>query len=238
MKIIAHRGASGSAPENTISAFKLALKYGCDGIELDVQQTLCGEIVVFHDWKLERTTNGKGSLRDKTLEELKELDCGSWFSEKFINEKIPTLDEVLEIIPENILINIEIKEEYSKERGIEKKVLEILKKRKRSNIIISSFSHNILKNIYRINKEIKLGLLIGGSLTDILMYIKMSGIKFFSYHPEKSFLRKEEVEVLSKEGIEINVWTVNDIEDAKILKLMGVTSVITNYPEKIKKLKI
>lgn len=236
MKIIAHRGASGNAPENTISSFKLALEYGCDGIELDVQQTLCGEVVVFHDWKLERTTNGKGYLRDKTLEELKKLDCGSWFSEKFINEKIPTLDEVLEIIPENILLNIEIKEEYSRENGIEKRILEILNKRRRNNVIISSFSHNILKNIYRINKEIKLGLLIGGSLTDILMYIKMSGIKFFSYHPEKSFLRNEEVENLLKEGIEINVWTVNDIEDAKILKLMGVTSVITNYPEKIKKI--
>ncbi|MGL4971324.1 MAG: glycerophosphodiester phosphodiesterase family protein, partial [Cetobacterium sp.] len=119
MYILAHRGASGTAPENTIAAFKKAIIDGCDGFEFDVQQTKDGKLVVFHDWTLERTSNGKGYVREHTLDELKELDAGSWFGEEFKGEKIPTLEETLDLIPDNMLINIELKEEYSKERGSE-----------------------------------------------------------------------------------------------------------------------
>ena len=147
MEILAHRGASGTAPENTIAAFKKALIDGCDGFEFDVQQTKDGKIVVFHDWTLERTSNGQGHLRDYTLEELKKLDVGSWFSDEFKGEQIPTLEETLDIIPDDKLINIELKEEHSVERGTENKVLEIIKRYPNKNIIVSSFSHNLLKNL-------------------------------------------------------------------------------------------
>ncbi|MEG1836121.1 MAG: glycerophosphodiester phosphodiesterase family protein, partial [Oscillospiraceae bacterium] len=122
MEILAHRGASGTAPENSLSAFKKALKDGCDGFEFDIQQTKDGEIVVFHDWTLERTSNGKGNLKEFTLEELKKLDIGSWFSDEFKGEKIPTLEETLDFIPDDNFINIELKEEFSRERGTEIKL--------------------------------------------------------------------------------------------------------------------
>src|SRR5438105_4409260 len=94
--VVAHRGASGAAPENTIAAIRLALEAGADMIEIDVQQTREGEIIVFHDATLGRTTNGRGIVKKKMLSELRELDAGSWFAKKFTGEKIPTLDAVLE----------------------------------------------------------------------------------------------------------------------------------------------
>ena len=235
MEILAHRGASGTAPENTIAAFKKALIDGCDGFEFDVQQTKDGEIVVFHDWTLERTSNGSGYLRDHTLNELKKLDAGSWFSDNFIGEKIPTLEETLDIIPDDKLINIELKEEHSVERGTEKKVLDIIRKYPTKNIIVSSFSHNLLKNLKELDDSIKVGILLECALVNLDLYIKNLGFKIDAYHPGKSFLNKKDVDYLNSMGIDINVWTVNTTKDLNLLKDMGVTRIITNFPKEIKK---
>ncbi|MBF6634501.1 MAG: glycerophosphodiester phosphodiesterase, partial [Planococcus sp. (in: Bacteria)] len=94
MKIYAHRGCSGAYPENTLVAFRAAAELPITGVEIDVHLTRDGEIVVIHDEKVNRTTNGKGYVKDKTLKELRELDCGSWYSEEWSGEKIPTLDEI------------------------------------------------------------------------------------------------------------------------------------------------
>ena len=108
--VLAHRGYSAKAPENTMAAFELALAVGADGIELDVHMTRDGEIVVIHDDTLDRTTNGKGPVSDQTMAELRELDAGSWFSPEFAGERIPTLKLVLELIKDkDVLLNIEIK---------------------------------------------------------------------------------------------------------------------------------
>ncbi|MCQ8211062.1 glycerophosphodiester phosphodiesterase [Cetobacterium somerae] len=235
MEILAHRGASGTAPENTIAAFKKALVDGCDGFEFDVQQTKDGEIVVFHDWTLERTSNGNGYLRDHTLEELKKLDVGSWFNDNFKGEKIPTLEETLNIIPDDKLINIELKEEHSIERGTEKKVLDIIKKYPTKNIIVSSFSHNLLKNLKELDNSIKVGILLECALVNLDLYIENLGFKIDAYHPGKSFLNKKDVDYLNSKGIDINVWTVNTTKDFNLLKDMGVTRVITNFPKEIRK---
>lgn len=235
MEILAHRGASGTAPENTIVAFKKALVDGCDGFEFDVQQTKDGKIIVFHDWTLERTSNGQGHLRDYTLEELKKLDVGSWFSEEFQGERIPTLEETLDIIPNDKLINIELKEKYSTERGTEKKVLEIIKKYPNKNIIVSSFSHNLLKNLKELDSSVKVGILLESALVNLDRYIENLGFNIDGYHPSKSFININDVEYLKSKGIDINVWTVNSLEDARILENMRVTRIITNFPEKFKK---
>lgn len=234
MEILAHRGASGTAPENTIAAFKKALMDGCDGFEFDVQQTKDGKIVVFHDWTLERTSNGYGHLREHTLVELKKLDVGSWFSDKFKGEKIPTLKEVLDIIPNDKFINIELKEEYSEERHTENKVLEIIKQYPDKNIIVSSFSHNLLKNLKKLDSSIKVGILVESALVHLDKYIENLGFDISAYHPSRSFLNQKDVDYLISKNIDINVWTVNSSEDAKILKNMGVTRIITNYPKEIK----
>ncbi|MGL6023795.1 MAG: glycerophosphodiester phosphodiesterase [Cetobacterium sp.] len=233
MEILAHRGSSGSAPENTISAFKKAIADGCDGFEFDVQQTKDGKLVVFHDWTLERTSNGKGYLREHTLEELKKLDVGSWFNKKFIGERIPTLEEALDIIPDHLLINIELKEENSRERGSENLLLQILKKYQNKNIIVSSFSHNLLHNLKRLDSSIKIGLLVESHLLNLDKYIENLGFEIIAYHPSKSFIAESDVQYLTSKNIDINVWTVNSIQDAKILKNMGVTRIITNFPKEL-----
>src|SRR5690625_6609337 len=107
--IIAHRGASGNAPENTLAAFQLAVEEGADGIELDVHLSKDGELVVIHDDTLDRTTNGTGRVQDKDLDELKTYDAGSWFDSKFASERIPLLQEVIDILPDDVFLNVEIK---------------------------------------------------------------------------------------------------------------------------------
>ncbi|MDK4490420.1 glycerophosphodiester phosphodiesterase, partial [Fusobacterium necrophorum] len=110
MKVFAHRGASGYAPENTLAAIKKAIEQGADGIEIDIQFTKDCKIVVFHDWKINRTSNGKGYVYDLNFEELRALEIGSWYGDEYRKEKIPTLEEILELIPENMMLNIEIKD--------------------------------------------------------------------------------------------------------------------------------
>ncbi|MGL6167467.1 MAG: glycerophosphodiester phosphodiesterase [Fusobacteriaceae bacterium] len=234
MEILAHRGSSGSAPENTISAFKKAILDGCDGFEFDVQQTKDGKMVVFHDWTLERTSNGKGYLREHTLEELKMLDVGSWFHEKFNGERIPTLEETLDIIPNHLLINIELKEEFSRERGSEKILLDILKKYKNKNIIVSSFSHNLLKNLKQLESSIRIGLLVESHLLNLDKYIENLGFDIVAYHPSKSFVSEKDIKYLKSKKIDVNVWTVNSVEDVKVLKNMGATRIITNFPRELR----
>lgn len=234
MEILAHRGSSGSAPENTISAFKKAIADGCDGFEFDVQQTKDGKMVVFHDWSLERTSNGKGYLREHTLEELRKLDVGSWFNEKFIGEKIPTLEETLDIIPDHLLINIELKEENSRERGSENILLQILKNYKNKNIIVSSFSHNLLKNLKDLDSSIKIGLLVESHLLNLDKYIENLGFEICAYHPSKSFVSENDIKYLKSKNIDINVWTVNSVHDSNFLKSIGVTRIITNFPKELR----
>ncbi|MFN2146831.1 MAG: glycerophosphodiester phosphodiesterase, partial [Anaerolineales bacterium] len=106
--VIAHRGASAFAPENTLSAFTLAVKQGADAIELDAKLTADGRVVVYHDLTLDRTTSGKGKLAEKSLAELKRLDAGSFMGQEFRGERIPTLDEVFETVGDTLLINVEL----------------------------------------------------------------------------------------------------------------------------------
>lgn len=146
MKVIAHRGASGYAPENTMAAFNRALEMNVHGIELDVQMSRDNEIVVIHDYKVDRTTNGVGKVRQHTLEELKGLDSGTWFDTAFAQEKIVTLEEVFQEIPSDMLINVEIKNQSKVKDNIAEKLVELIDKYDRhKTVIISSFDHTVLK---------------------------------------------------------------------------------------------
>lgn len=231
MKIIAHRGASGYAPENTRASILEGLKRGCDGFEVDVQLTKDNKVVVFHDWSLERTSNGNGFLKEKTLGQLKTLDIGNWFSKEFKGEKVLTLEELLGIIPEEKLLNIEIKVRHGEINQIEEKVLEILERHARinSNIIISSFDHRIIKKIKETKPEIQVGLLITAGLLNMKNYI--SNFDLYSVHCGGEFISKINVEELKNNNIKIYAWTVNTVEEAKTLDSFGVDGIITNYPD-------
>src|SRR5690606_9559351 len=142
--VIAHRGFSGAAPENTLAAFRKGIEIGSDMIELDVHLSRDGELVVIHDETLERTTNGKGRVADNTLMELKDLDAGSSFAPQFSGEKIPTLIEVIELAKGRVLVNIEIKnpthQRYSITELAEKTLREVKKAGMIDKFIFSSFN--------------------------------------------------------------------------------------------------
>ncbi|MCC5911378.1 MAG: glycerophosphodiester phosphodiesterase [Clostridiaceae bacterium] len=235
MLIIAHRGASGYAPENTIAAMDLAIKQGCDGIEMDVQLTKDRHVVVCHDWTVDRTTDGTGEIRNLTLEEIEKLDTGSWFSEKFAGEKIPTLEEVINFVPDSLLLNIEIKMQSFDDRDIEKKVMELLEKYNRmDNTIVSSFNHLYLQKIKRLNAKVKIGSLYEAYLLNPCDYFKRNGLDLYSFHSSSYYINYEMVKQLQDNNMKVYCWTVNDKEKANQLMDMGVDGIITNYPDILK----
>ncbi|MFJ7471109.1 glycerophosphodiester phosphodiesterase family protein [Peribacillus frigoritolerans] len=150
--IIAHRGDSSEAPEHTMPAYEKAIESGADYIEIDLMMTKDGKLVAMHDETVDRTTNGKGKVSDYTLEQLKDLDAGSWFSDEYKGEKILSLQEIVDRFEKGTQYYIE-----TKETGMEEKLLDILSKRNLlDNVVIQSFSSESLMRIHKINKEIPL----------------------------------------------------------------------------------
>ncbi|MDU6878507.1 MULTISPECIES: glycerophosphodiester phosphodiesterase [Clostridium] len=229
-------GASAYAPENTMSAFKKAIDMNADGIELDVHLSKDGHIVIIHDEKVDRTINGKGEVKNFTLDELKKLDAGFWFSDEYKGEKIPTLEEVLNLINNtDIYLNIEIKAGYRFYPNIEEKVIDMVKKYKMlDRVIISSFDHYSLVRVKEINSNIKTGMLYEAALYEPWDYAR--SIKVEALHPNYITLTKEFIDKASINNLEVNPYTVNDETDMEALIKSKVTSVITNYPDKAYKI--
>ncbi len=160
--IIAHRGFSEIAPENSMAAFESAANAKVDMIECDVRLSKDNKFVILHDSKLDRTTNGKGNLRTKTLNEIKTLNNGEWFSNKFRNEKLVTLEKLLKWLPKSIILNIELKPDVlsSSEESAEIKLVELLNKFKMSErCIVTSFNHKIIKTIKELNSKLTTGII-------------------------------------------------------------------------------
>ncbi|ABR46788.1 Glycerophosphodiester phosphodiesterase [Alkaliphilus metalliredigens QYMF] len=235
MLMIAHRGASGDAPENTIAAMDLAIKQNCDGIEMDVQLTKDGQVIVCHDWTVDRTTNGTGEIRNLTVEEIKKLDAGSWFSEKFTGEKIPTLEEVINHVPHSLLLNIEIKIQAFDDRDIAKQVLVILEKYDRiENTIVSSFNHLQIQRIKKLKPAVKIGSLYEAYLLNPCDYFKQNDLNLYSFHACGYYINHEVIKELQDNHIKVYCWTINDKENANLLKDMGVDGIISNFPDMLK----
>lgn len=203
-----------------------------DGIELDVHLSKDGHIVIIHDEKVDRTTNGKGEVKDFTLDELKKLDAGFWFSDEYEGERIPTLEELLKLINNtNIYLNIEIKAGYRIYPNIEEKVIDMIEKYKiLDRVIISSFDHYSLVRVKEINLNIKTGMLYEAALYEPWDYAR--SIKVEALHPNYITLTKEFIDKANINNLEINPYTVNDENDMERLIKSKVTSVITNYPDK------
>lgn len=229
--IIAHRGASAHAPENTIAAIQKTLEMGCNAIEIDVQLTKDGQVVVIHDYTVDRTTNGSGYVEEFTLEEIKKLDAGSWFDAKYNRERIPTLDEVLDIVPKGTFVNVEIKNLIHHQGIIEKKVVDIIRKHSRmDDVVISSFDHYILRNLRDYDDEIKIGVLIYANIIEPLSYIEEKGFKAYSIHPTEEYTTGDFVKKCHEMGYKVYVYTINDQKRAKKVKDMGVDGIISNFP--------
>lgn len=232
-KNFAHRGFSGKYPENTMLAFEKALEIGVDGIELDVQLSKDNEVVIIHDETIDRTTNGKGFVKNYTLEELSLYNASYIFTNLGFN-KIPTLREYFELVKnKNIITNIELKNSIINYNGLEEKVLELIKEFSiEKNVIISSFNHHSILEFKKLAPNIKCGLLIEGILINAGEYTKKNEVECF--HPNFTALNNITIDELKKNNIEINTWTVNKKEDIEYLLLKDIDGIISNYPDLVK----
>lgn len=230
-KVWAHRGASGYAPENTIEAFKLAAEMNADGVELDVQLTKDGELVVIHDEKIDRTSNEEGFVKDYTLSELKSFNFNNG-NEKYPEAKIPTLKEVYELLkPYNMKINVELKTGIFFYEGIEEKVLKLAEEMNmKDRIIYSSFNHYSVMKIKELDKEAETGLLYADGWIDVVEYAER--LKVNALHPAKYNIQYDNfIEKCKEHKIKLHIWTVNDEDEMKYLAKNNVEAIITNYPD-------
>lgn len=235
INVWAHRGASGYAPENTLEAFDLAVKMKSDGIELDVQLTRDGELVVIHDETIDRVSNGSGFVKDYTLNELKQFNYNNSNSNYKFSE-IPTLEEVYKLLKNtDILINVELKTGIIFYEGIENKVIELAKKMNiQERILYSSFNHYSVMKIKELDSNAKLGFLYTDGYIDIAKYCKRQGVD--AIHPSFNNLKYPNfVNLCNKNELEVNVWNVRDC-DLRECYDSKVNSIITNYPDRTRKI--
>lgn len=235
-KIMAHRGASGYAPENTMIAFELAEKMDADFIELDVHICKSGELIVCHDETVDRTTNGSGYIKDLTLNELKMLDAGSYFDGKFSDAKIPTFIEVLDWIKDrSIGLNIELKNAPIFYPRMEEEVLNLIEKYNLSSrVIISSFNHYSLAKCKQLDPNVKTGLLYMAGLFEPWNYCQ--SVHADAIHPLFYGVVPEIIKGCKENKIAINAWTVNDEPYMRSLIELGIEGIITDFPDKARKI--
>lgn len=230
-KNFAHRGYSGKYPENTMLAFRKAVEAGADGIELDVQLTRDGEVVIIHDELVDRTTNGKGRVNDHTLAELRELDASYIYAGQYGVNPIPTFREYCEFVKDlPITTNIELKTGVLEYLGIENKVWDMIQEfHLEDKVIISSFNHFSILRMREIAPQLKYGFLSETWIIDAGKYCHEQGVP--CYHPLFRNLTGEVVKELKQYGLEINTYTVNTEEDVRDLVAKGIDIVIGNFPE-------
>ncbi|HHZ13949.1 MAG: glycerophosphodiester phosphodiesterase [Caldicoprobacterales bacterium] len=230
--IIAHRGASGYAPENTMAAFEKALEMGAEGIELDVHLTADGEIVVIHDHTIDRTSDGKGVVGALTLEEIRKYDFGAWFDPKFKGQRIPTLGEVFELLEDwDGLLNIEVKSGPILYPGIEEKLVDMVKSWNfRGRIIFSSFNHYSLRDIKALDPSMEIGLLYMAGLVEPWKYAK--DLNAQALHPLYYNVVPELVAGCKENGIKLNPFTIDEEKEMEMIMRAGVDGIITDYPDR------
>jgi glycerophosphoryl diester phosphodiesterase len=230
--IFGHRGASAHAPENTLASFRLAAQQGAEAVELDAKLTTDGEVFVFHDLSLQRTTDGKGMVKDIRFAQLRELDAGSWFSAEFAGEKIPTLGEVFEGVGKNLFINIELTNYASPRDGLPDEVVKLVKQHGMENrVLFSSFNPFNLSRVRRLLPGAKVGILAwrgfkGGFQRGFIG-------RWFSpefVHPELRDVNEKYIQHEHASGRRVNVWTVNQAEDLQRLFQWKADGVFTDDP--------
>lgn len=227
--IVAHRGAAGEAPENTLAAFRLALEQHCQAIELDIHLTHDKEIVVCHDETLDRTTNRSGVIGELSLEEIRQADAGSWYAPAFAGEKIPLLREVLELVPLDIVLNIELKQSY--DGRIEEKVIELLREFDRlDSVVFSSYDHKMLYRIKQIAPEVRISLVYDAKLLHPLGVIEDFGLDVFSVSLHHVMVDLDDVAAIRESGRHVIVWTVNEEQAMERMLECKVSGIITDYP--------
>ena len=230
--IFAHRGASAHAPENTLAAFEMALAKNADGIELDVKLSADGHVVVFHDTTTDRTTGEPGRVKDLSLSDLRALDSGSFFSEKFKNEKIPTLEEVFESVGKRTFINVELTNYNTPGDPLVESVCMLVKKFGLQNrVMFSSFFALNLSKARGFLPEVPRGLLAFNGLLGA--WARSFGFAFGKYqalHPNLKDTTHQQVQRVHRLQRRVHVWTVNAADDMRRLFNWDVDGIFTDDP--------
>lgn len=216
---IAHRGASGYKPENTLIAFQKAIDFKVGGIELDVHLSIDGEIMVIHDETIDRTTIGKGLVKNFTASQLKKFE-------------IPTLIEVFDLVNRNCLINIELKGIGTAQPAIDLISQYIFDKNwDYTDFLVSSFDWKMLEEVHLLNPKIPIGVLT--EETDVKALAFAKSIKAFSIHPDYKVLTEEKVALMQQNGFKVYPYTVNSAADIQKIKSFNVNGIISDYPNRI-----
>ena len=231
MKVYAHRGYSGRYPENTMLAFQKAAETGCDGIELDVQMTKDGVVVIIHDEAVDRTTDGSGLVKDFTYEELSKFNAANVWGGKYGFQPIPTFEEYCKWVSTTELpTNVELKSSIFYYEELEKKTMEIVSKYGLTDrVFYSSFNHMSLVQVKKLDPDRICGALLGhAGIGNAGYYCRQCG--FEAYHPGIKGLTEEAVKNCKENGIQVNVWTINDMGALEQLYEWGCDGIFTNYP--------
>ncbi len=245
---VAHRGASAYAPEHTIASYKLGDQMHGDYIEIDLQMTKDGTLIAMHDETLDRTTNGTGPVKDHTLKEIKQLDAGSWFNEKYpeyakeeyAGLKVPTLEEVFKKLGKNKKYYIETKspDVYP---GMEEELLRLINKHKinKKTLLLQSFSPDSLMKLHSLDSKLKLVQLISYKSNAVITDEEIDYIKTYAIGigPNHTYLNEAYVQKVVQNGLDIHPYTVNTKERMKTLIEWGVTGMFTNNPDILHQLK-
>jgi len=229
--IIAHRGASGHAPENTIAAFERAVELGAPFIETDVHLTRDARFVAIHDGTLERTTDGHGSVHDYTLAELRKLDAGRWFGRQFSEQRIPTLEEILAFAQaRDVVFYLEIK--YQTSWGMHHALAAALQHpESAARTIVISFEPDTLLSLRRLNPFIMLGLLVEKAETDLVKRALGAGARQIC--PRSDLVTRELVEQAHRADMHVVTWTANDPAEMRRLIDAGVDGIMTDFPDRL-----
>lgn len=236
-KVWAHRGASGYAPENTLEAFELAAKQKADGVELDVQLSKDGELVVIHDEIIDRVTDGKGKVKDYTVRELKSFKANQTHPE-YANSVIPTLAEVYDLLkPTGLEINVELKTGIYFYPDIEKKLLKLAREKgMEEKLWYSSFNHYSLIRMKELEPSVRTGILYADGIVNVWDYAKKT-VGADALHPLYYNIQYPGyLEKTRALGLKTHAWTVNEEADMKALTKAGIEAIITNYPDKARKI--
>ena len=234
---IAHRGSSGSYPENTRLAFEKAIEAGADMIEMDCRLSKDGHVVVIHDDRLDRTARAKGFVNGKTLRQLKKLDVGAWLKKSFKGERIQTLEEILEIVSGKVEINLEIKSVLRGPLGIELKVLFIVSHFDYlERAIFSSFDYQSLRRLRELAPDVRIGVLYGAGIKDNPFQAARE-MNAYSLHIQREFATPHFLEEARELGLKSFVWTVNEVKEMEKFLSLGVDGIISDFPEKFWKIK-
>lgn len=224
-KKIGHRGASGHIAENTLESIQKALEFNVDAIEVDVHRCKSGELVVIHDFTLDRTTNGSGEVSQTPLAELRELLVEDQY-------RIPLLTEVLDLIQGKCRINIELKGSNTSEetcRIIQRLISE--GNWTYDDFIVSSFQQNELVEVFDIDKEIHIGILSKANVSEAIELGKILNAK--AIHPSSGIVTRENVKQSQNAGFKVNVWTVNEPSEIERMKSFGVDGIISDFPDRL-----